>query len=203
MNLSILSVMCALLLLTGCTGVGVVEAPDPYEKLNDAERLFRQYDRPIPAEGLIFQAIEIFKMRDDLQGLGDAYRDYGDLLVSSAVKNLESSYRNSGFKDKSVTFENRFYKSNEYFAKALAYYQAEEKRVLENQQYEVLTLLYLNMARTSVKINDQKMSCSYYDKGLKAFHANFRHDQDAESDSAGPDSVPELVAAGKKLIGCD
>ena len=81
----------AMMLAYGCAGVGVVDSPDPLAKLNDAENLFSEKNRPVPAELLIQEAIVIYRNRDDSHGLGNANREYGDLLESQAVVRWEAS----------------------------------------------------------------------------------------------------------------
>src|ERR1700716_1726911 len=110
-------------LLSGCAGVGIVSASDPSIKLNDAAVLFSSKNRPVPAEKLIQEALSIYQERDDPHGLGNAHREYGDLLKSSAVVSWEPSYRRSGFLDKSIIFDNRLAKASEHYAMALEYYR--------------------------------------------------------------------------------
>ena len=112
-----------LVLLFGCAGTAVEPNVDPLTKLNDAELLFRQQDQPVLAEKLIRQAIEIYAERRDAHGLGNAYREYADFLRSDSLSGKwEAYYREHGFQDRSVTYENRMAKSSEYYAKALRYY---------------------------------------------------------------------------------
>src|SRR5260370_20406090 len=100
--------LAAAFLLSGCAGVGIVSTSDAGMKLNDAEVLFLRKNRPVPAEKLIQEALVIYQERDDPHGLGNAHREYGDLLKSAAVVSWEPSYRKSGgFLDKSITFDNR------------------------------------------------------------------------------------------------
>jgi len=53
------------LVLVGCAGVGVVETSDPYVKLSDASSLFDEQDRPLIAERLIREAIEVCENKSD------------------------------------------------------------------------------------------------------------------------------------------
>ena len=96
-----------LLLISACAGVGIVSTGNPLAKLNDAEVLFQEKNRPVPAEKLIQEAIGIYQREDNAHGLGNAYREYGDLLRSSAVVRWEPQYRRYGFLDKSITFNSR------------------------------------------------------------------------------------------------
>ena len=96
----------------------VLSTSDPLAKLHDAEDLFMRQDRPLPAERLIREAIAIYQEKDDPHGLGNAYREYGDLLMSPAIVKWETVYRRDGFQDKSVTFDNRVAKALENYSKA-------------------------------------------------------------------------------------
>ena len=128
----------AFLLLLGCAGarVGVESGADPLTKLNDAELLFRQQDQPVLAEKLIRQAIDIYAERDDAHGLGNAYREYADLLRSDAVSGKWAAYyREHGFQDRTVTYENRMAKSSEYYAKALRYYSRAETQLQDAKKF--------------------------------------------------------------------
>src|SRR5208283_3828302 len=143
-----INAMCALrytglfVLLSGCAGVGIVATSDPLIKLNDAEVLFVRRDRPLPAERLIQEATAIYRERDDPHGLGNSYREYGDLLESPAVARYEGIYRRDGFIDKSITFDSRLAKATEFYTKALEYYQIAEKQELAAGKYDALTNVY-------------------------------------------------------------
>src|SRR6266436_1488462 len=121
------SLLAAAFLLSGCAGVGIVSTSDPAMKLNDADTLFLRKNRPLPAEELIQEALVIYQERDDPHGLGNAHREYGDLLRSPAVVNWEPAYRKSGrFLDKSITFDNRLTKASEQYSMALENYRRAE-----------------------------------------------------------------------------
>ena len=107
------------LAVLGCAGVGVVASSDPAVKLRDAEVLYSEEQRPLIAERLIREAIHIYEEHGDSLGLGHAYRSYGKLLLSSSIIQWSQFYREHGFQDKSVTFDNRREKAKDYFAKSL------------------------------------------------------------------------------------
>ena len=157
-NFGIGIVLCAQIILTGCAAFGVVETSDPDVKLNDAENLLIDQDRPLPAEKLIYEAIEIYQKQGNSRGLGNAYRTYGDLLQSPSLTKWGS--KNTRFHDESVTYENRAAKSQEYFLKALESYLKSEKQPLEAEQFDDLTNLYLNIAWVYFRLNDPKNSCA-------------------------------------------
>ena len=161
-SIRMLSGISALLYLAGCAGFGVVASSDPLTKLNDAESLFQEQDRPLIAERLIREAIVIYQERDDPHGLGNAHREYADLLRSPSVTGRwQKFYREHGFQDRSVTFENRIAKSSEYYTKALEYYQRAEKQHREANRFDALTNVYYNTAWSYLMLDDRPKACGY------------------------------------------
>ena len=198
------TMLCAMLLLVGCAGFGIVATSDPLTKLNDAEHLFTVQYRPLPAERLIFEAIEIYQKQNDSQGLGHAHREYGDLLLSSSVIKWEKFYRKNGFQDKSVIFENRVAKSKEYFTKALEYYRTAEKQLWEAEYFDKLTNLYFNMAWSYYRLDDRKNSCELYDKSLAAYTENIRRNPTAKPQvSSDYGSPADQITSEKKRASCE
>ena len=189
------------LLLAGCAGVGIVATSDPLTKLNDAEYLFMRQDRPLPAERLIREAIAIYQEGDDSHGLGNAYREYGDLLLSPAVIKWEKLYRRDGFLDKSVTYDNRDVKASENYSKALEYYKRAEQQLRDASKYDARTNVYFNMAWSYYSLNDRVKACNYYDRALEAYTENIRRNPSAKPYSPSG-TVPELVESMKKRAGC-
>lgn len=197
----LVAVLC--IQLAGCAGFGIVATSNPKLKLSDAEYLFEKENRPLPAERLIGEAIVIFKKQDNLQWLGNAYRDYGYLLTSDAVYNWRYVYRRDGFWNRSITFDNRISKARKYFLKALVYYRGAETRLRKAGQYDLLTNLYYNMAACYDRLGDQAKACAYFDRSLAAYDENIRHNPRAKPIAgSGYQSVPQELAALKKLEGC-
>lgn len=188
-------------LLTGCAGVGIVETSDPLTKLNDAEYLFMREDRPLPAERLIREAIAIYQERNDSLGLGNAYRDYGDLLSSPAVMKWEVVYRRDGFLDKSVRYDNRDVKAAEDYKKALGYYRSAEQKFQASARYDALTNVYINMAWSYEGLNNSVKACGYYDRALDAYNENIRRNPGAKPYSPSG-TVPEFINSMKKRAHC-
>ncbi|MES1982642.1 MAG: hypothetical protein V4443_09205 [Pseudomonadota bacterium] len=192
-----------LFVLVGCAGVGVVASSDPLRKLTDAEYLYTRQDRPLIAERLIREAMVIYQERDDPHGLGNAYRGYADLLLSPSVTGKwQKFYREHGFQDKSVTFENRKDKASEYYLKALEFYARAESRLREANRFDALTNVYLNMAWSWHRLDDRAKSCAFYDKALEAYTENIKRNPEAKPYSP-VGSVPELIEAQKKWAGCE
>ena len=160
------------LLLSACSAVGVAATPDPRQKLEDAQVLFDSKNRPLPAEGLILEAIKIFEQRQDWQWLGHSYREYGDLLKSDAVARLESMYRRDGFRDKTITWENHLDRALEFYRMALESYKRAELPNVQASQYDALTNLYLNMGISSHALGLDADACSYYSQMIDAADKN-------------------------------
>ncbi len=190
-------------LLVSCAGVGVIASSDPLTKLNDAEDLFMRQDRPLIAERLIREAIVIYQEQDDPHGLGNAHREYADLLLSPSVTGKwQKFYRENGFQDKSVTFENRKEKASEYYSKALEYYARAESKLREANQFDSLTNVYFNMGWSAYRLDDRTKSCAFYDKALEAYNENIKRHPEAKPYSP-TGSVPELLESHKKRVGCE
>lgn len=190
--------------LFGCAGVGVVETSDPDVKLSDAYELFTKQDRPIIAERLIRQAIDIFRQRDDARGLAHAHRQYAELLRSSSVVRSEKFYRQNGFQDKSITFENRISKSEEYLRQALEYYVRAERQFRGAERFDALTNVYYNMAWSNYMLNNREEACRFFDRSLEANAENLRRNPDAKVKvPSSYASYADTVAAAKSTVRCE
>jgi tetratricopeptide (TPR) repeat protein len=190
------------LLLGGCAGTAVEPNADPLTKLNDAELLFRQQDQPVLAERLIRQAMDIYAQREDPHGLGNAYREYADLLRSDAVSGKWAAYyREHGFQDRSVTYQNRMAKSAEYYNKGLGYYARAEARLRDERKFGALTNVYFNMAMSYYQLQDKEKACAYFDRTIDAYKENIHSNPNAKPYSP-TGSVPGLVNSLKKKAGC-
>ncbi|MDX1253549.1 MAG: hypothetical protein IDH49_15115 [Gammaproteobacteria bacterium] len=197
------AVLLILFQLVGCAGVGVVASSDPLTKLNDAEYLFTRQDRPLIAERLIREAIVIYQEKDDPHGLGNAHREYADLLLSPSITGKwEKFYRENGFQDRSVTFENRRDKASEYYLKALEYYARAESKLREENRFDSLTNVYFNMGWSSYRLDDRTKSCAFYDKALEAYTENIKRNPEAKPYSP-TGSVPGMIETQKKRVGCE
>jgi tetratricopeptide (TPR) repeat protein len=199
-HLKSLSSITAAALLSACAGVGIAASSDPLTKLNDAEVLFSSKDRPLPAERLIQEAMAIYQERDDFHGLGNAHREYGDLLKSRAVANWEKIYRRDGFVDRSITFDSRLTKASEHYSTALEYYHRAESRELAAGKYDALTNLYYNMAWSHLALGAQDEACADFDRTVQAYSENMRRNPNAHPSGGG--SIPDAVARAKRQAGC-
>jgi len=164
------------LILSGCAAIGVPHTNDPAKKIGYAYQLFDKQQRPLPAEKLIREAIDILKTQNNCYGLSEAYRAYGFFFRSAAVEKYHKHYKANGFMEPGATFDNRHEYSIKYFEKAGAIY-------LENNAYDKLTNIYLNMAFTYEFAKNNAKACEFYKKSLSS---NKKYDE------LNPDSTMNL-----------
>jgi tetratricopeptide (TPR) repeat protein len=186
-------------LTAGCAGVGVVSTSDPLVKLNQAEDLFLTQGRPLIAERLIQEARATYQERGDSQGLGHADREYADLLISPTVSGKWAKYyRENGFLDKTVTYDNRTAKASEYYGKAVEHYARAVDQLRSADNYGSLTNVYFNMGYSYYRLDDLAKACRFYDEALGAYNENMRRNPDAKLQG----SITNAVADRKKWAKC-
>ncbi|MDR0781800.1 MAG: hypothetical protein LBF16_14105 [Pseudomonadales bacterium] len=197
-----LAFLFVVLLTTDCAGVGVVATSDPLQKLNNAEELFMRQDRPLLAELLIKEAMTIYQEQNDAHGLGNAHREYADLLLSPSVSGKWGNYyRSNGFLDKAVTYDNRATKASEYYTKAVEYYGQAVAQLREAGRYDSLTNVYFNMAYSFSRLDDRVNACRFYDEALNAYNENI-HRNPGVTPYSPSGTVADLVAEEKMQAGC-
>ena len=167
-------------LLAGCAGVGVVATSDPIAKIHDANYLYTRQNRPLIAERLIWEAMEILRERQDFHWLGNAHREYADLLLSSSVVRWRTAYSKYGFRDRTVTFEGRFEKAKEYYSRARKLYWRAEPSLKADQVYDSLVNLYYNMAYVSFRLGDTEVTCKFLEKAVDAYAEGITQDSDTK-----------------------
>ncbi|WP_207891860.1 tetratricopeptide repeat protein [Thiogranum longum] len=174
----------------------VPETSDPREKLGWAAELFNNQERPLPAERLIREAIEICIDSNDYSCLGRANVTYGFFFRSDSIGKWEKFYRENGFMDKEATFDNRLEISKRYFEKGIAYY-------VKTGEYDALTNAYLNLGFAYYFLGEHKEECGPYEKSLEAYQKNITRNPDANvAVPEGASSFPEYVAGQQKRAGC-
>jgi tetratricopeptide (TPR) repeat protein len=191
-------------LVAGCAAFGVAATDDPGVKLNDAEHLVHTQLRPLPAEQMIMEAIEIYAKQGDAHGLAAAHRGYADLLRSAAVVKWEKVYRTYGFRDTSVTFDNRFEKAAEYYRKAIADYRRAKKHHLAIGRYDLLTNAYYNLGSSYQAIGEPQNACSAYDSALKAHQESVRRNPGAKPYvPRNFGTFESLIRSAKRRVRCE
>ena len=199
----ILIFIASILFLTACAGVGVLKTSDPLEKLNEAESLTFDQGRPLLAERLIMEAMTIYKERNDNHGLGHSNRSYAELLLSNSVAvKWQKFYKENGFQDRSVTFENKETKATEYYKRAMDYYVITVVEHQKTQRYDALTNVYFNMATTSAILKNKEMACKYFENTKEAYNENIKRNPTAKPYSP-KGTLIELVDQQMKRVGCN
>ncbi len=184
------------LALAGCAAMGVIATSDPKQKLRDAYELFDHEYRPLPAERMIRESIEIYKNEKNDLGLAEAYRAYGFFFRSGAVEKWNKHYKKDGFMEPLATYNNRYDKSIEYFAKSETIYK-------EHKRYDALTNIYLNMAFTYEFAGDKAQACEAYKKSLSSNEQQMKDQPGSKVElPEGSKSYEEYVAGPLKRLGC-
>lgn len=203
MRTSRLIAVLLVLTLCACAGVGIVATSDPLAKLLDAENLTMRQGRPLPAERLIQEAMAIYEERGDAHGLGSAHREYANLLRSPAVAKWEKVYRRDGFRDKSITFDNRFEKASEYYRKAITYYGQAAEQYRQAGKYDALVNVYFAMAWSHQSVGERGEACAYYDRTLEANSEYMRRNPSAKPYTPpGAASFSEYIETAKRRAHC-
>ena len=186
-----------LIYVTACSAVGVPYTSDPYKKLQQATSLYQQYNRPLPAQRLIFEAMETFENNKDELGIAKSYRTYAFFLQSDAVGKFEPLYRKQGFYDKSVSFDNRYIKAIEYFRKTVTIYK-------KHSLFDELSNIYMSMANNyAIAQNNNEKACHYLGLTLET-HSLFMKNNPGASVVGHPDysSFSEYINTLKKEYKC-
>jgi tetratricopeptide (TPR) repeat protein len=189
--------------LSGCAGVGVFTTSDPRAKLSDAQYLFDHEGRPLIAERLIREAIDIFEKNGDDVGLGETYYTYGWFFVSPSIDKWEKVYRESGFLDKTATFDSRFSKADESFAKAADYFSKARGSLLQSSKYDMLANADRLRGIVYMRLKKRENACSAFDESLESYRLYVKTTQDAKlSLPKGYATYDDFIGSLKKSAGC-
>lgn len=190
-------------LLTSCVYVSLPETSDPAEKLQEAQRYMTQ-GQPLPAERLITEAIHTYQTQNNPEALGNAYRDFAAFLQSSSVAQREQTYREAGFLDTSITFDNRYDKAAEYLDKALEQYSIAAARYQNAGRFDQLSTLYYRQANIYLQQNRPDQACQAYDQSRLAYAENaVRNTASSPAAPGGYASWHDAIAAAKRQAGCN
>jgi tetratricopeptide (TPR) repeat protein len=187
--------VCLAWFLCGCAGVGVFSTSDPAAKLHDASYLYTQSDRPLIAERLIREAIEIDEKNDDELGLAEAYRVYGHFFQSTTVSRWSNLFKRDGFLDRSATFDTRYAKSVEYLQKSAKLFGAHDR-------VDKLTNIYLLMALAYMNMNDRDGACQAFERTLENYNETVRRDPSAKFYLPGNAPFEPMITSMKKKNQC-
>ena len=181
--------------LLACAAMEIPSTSDPYKKLGHVEFLL-QTNRPIPAERILNEAIAKFEANGDKHGLAMAYDEYGVFLRHPSVSTRAQAYSNSGFIDKSVSFENRLAKSVEYFEKARSI-------GIELDSPEFLCHVYYNLGIGYLLIKQDGRACDAYNESYRYNRINISRNPGAQPQvPKGYNNFEEYIMYCKKKAGC-
>lgn len=181
--------------LAGCAAALVPYTSDPNQKLSDAYWLFDTKQRALPAQKLILESIEIFKEENNQSGLAKAYVAYAVFLRSYAVDRYAEHYKETGFKNGNIPFNNRYNASIEYLEKSVSIYQ-------EKQEFDNLTNTYLHMGFTFLTDNNVSKGCEMFVKSLDMNKIFVKNNPDAQLNLGGFNSYQEYIGHKMKLANC-
>lgn len=165
--------------------------------LTDAECLFDKKDRPLPAERLIRDAIQISQANHDELGVARAYRLYGFFFRSPSVGGRWATYyRKHGFLEPTATFVDRYAKSIEYFEKAESIFD-------KVGRFDESSGASVNKGFTYVGMRDSASACAAFEKSLESYRENIRLNPSATPDRpSGYQSFGAFVEDLKRKFGC-
>lgn len=190
------------LTLSSCVYVSLPESSDPAEKLEEAQRYMAQ-GQPLPAERLITEAIRIYETENNPEALGNAYRDFAAFLQSPSVAQREHTYREAGFLEAGITYDNRYDKAAEYLEKALAQYDIAATRYQNTGRFDQLSTLYYRQAGIYLLQHQPDKACLAYDQSRLAYAENaVRNTAAYPVTPGGYASWHDAIAAAKKQAGC-
>jgi tetratricopeptide (TPR) repeat protein len=150
----------------GCAAMFVPETSDPDKKIDYAFDLVQHQGRPLPAESLIREAIEICKSTNNEKILMKAYWTYGVFFTSDAVGNLGGLYEKNGFLEKSVKYADRF-------DGAITYYEKVESIAQDLNDDNYLAMILFNKAECNLSNGSIEKACPSFRKSLdlnKKYH---------------------------------
>lgn len=182
--------------LAGCAAALVPYTSDPKQMIANAYWLFDDQVRPLPAERMILEAIDIYKEGEDQAGLAQAYIAYSVFLRSYAVGKYSKHYSEHGFLQPNITFEDRYNSSIEYLDKAGAIYQ-------NQHQYDLLTNVYLHMGFTYWAGQRITEACSMFVISLEKHKKFTAEHPDVVVYLEGYGTYQEYLSSRTKEINCE
>ncbi|OGX32252.1 MAG: hypothetical protein A2787_04760 [Omnitrophica WOR_2 bacterium RIFCSPHIGHO2_01_FULL_48_9] len=179
----------------GCAGIET-PALTPQQNVQHAAALLKD-GQPLPAERLLAITMNQSQEKNDEAGLALAYETYAEFLQSPMVAQWERYYRNNGFVDSSVTFDNRNEKSRDYWHRAVELY-------VKNAAYGQAADVYLNLATLEVfNFKNRRRACENFTLSLennKKFTES--HPGEAVIPPPGYATLEDYIAASRKQLLC-
>ncbi len=148
-----------LMMLSACSGVGVVATSDPNKKLAQAQEM-QSSGRIAKARQLMNEAAELFAAQKNQEGVAEAYRRTA-FLIRIYGDGTILGQENTGERKLDVTTAD---KSNAYFERA---------RVIQQElgDYALVSHLEYNIGVNYALSNRTQEACSTFDRSLTAYRA--------------------------------
>ncbi|MDR1310278.1 MAG: hypothetical protein LBK01_00130 [Burkholderiaceae bacterium] len=200
-KITLITMLTGALFVSACY-VSMPEATDPAVQLENAQR-YMDEGNPLAAERVIMESIRTSEVRNDPEGLGNAYRAFALFLRSPVLARRERTYRETGFLETSITYETRQSKSDEYVRRAIEQYTQAATRYQARGQYNRLATLYYRQAKTYQLINETKNACTAYEQSRSAYAESATRNQSDKPDiPSGFSSFHDAILSAKKRAGC-
>jgi hypothetical protein len=200
-KITLIIILTGTLFMSACY-VSVPEATDPAAQLENAQH-YMDEGNPLAAERVIMESIRTSEVRNDPEGLGNAYRALALFLRSPALARRERTYREVGFLETTITYDTRQPKSDEYVRRAIEQYTQAAARYQARGQYNRLATLYYRQARTYQLVNDTTNACAAYEQSRSAYaESATRNQPDKPEIPAGFSSFHDAILSAKKRAGC-
>ncbi len=181
--------------LSSCAAVGVVATSDPMKELGNAMGLI-DHGRPLPAEGMIVDAIAQCEKTNNTVCVGEAYRVYGLFFQSAAVTQYRDQYQKYGFLDKSATWDTRYEMSVVYLRKAAVIAK-------DTDHYDVLSNIQYLIGKDFALMHDIENACVEFSRSLDA-HEELERQKPGTTvaPAKGEGSFSDTIADIKRRLGC-
>jgi tetratricopeptide (TPR) repeat protein len=190
MKKPVLPALAMLVLLGGCSAVGVMASSDPRVKVDQAEEMQRQ-GRFFRAKQLLDEAAEIVQKQGDETATAEVYRGYGLF------------YRDGGSGDTILALPGQTAASPGGLAKAQDYFTQAAALFEKQMVYDRLSNVHFLMAQVYYRMNDKAKSCKSLDDSLAANQQAMAASPGRKVELApGITSFEQGIARAKSEIGC-
>jgi tetratricopeptide (TPR) repeat protein len=173
--------------LMGCSAMLVPYTSDPSKKLDYAYSLI-DTDRPLPAENLIDEALDIYQKKGDELGMAEAYHTYGNLYKTDVYYTFpRTSERRVKTKEEAVG----------YFQKALDLYK-------KNNDFIGAAKCQFGMGQVYWVVGKNAEACSVLDDSLVSYNKAKELDPSAKMPfRANAPEFSKIIQYTKEGVGCD
>lgn len=154
------------------------------------------FGRPLAASNILDEMFNYCEKKNDEKGFVYTYFTYGQFLNSEYVSTYEW-YKKNGYRDKTITFDNIYQKSMEYFEKALALAKKHEMDANASAIYIKIGILQFT------RFKDQASACESFDQSLR-YNLMFQKNNSGQKVvlPKGFKSFEEYISQGKCEMGC-